>query len=116
MYTTLRKLALVAVVVLVLASANLLPVRAGAETVLTFDDLGLPNATEITDQYADQGVIFSPVEGVLLIDIATTPIFPEDPQCLFEIPFFTSVIIADFLPSASAPALGLTLGRSASAS
>ncbi len=68
-----------------------------AVTVLTFDDLGLPNNTIITDQYEDQGVIFSPQNGQLEIRTASSPIFPDEPQGLAEIPYGESVIIADFL-------------------
>ena len=110
MYTALRKLGFVALVVLVLAGASLLPVSAAVETVLIFDDLGLPNGTVFTDQYADQGVIFSPQDGELQLQTATTPLFPEDPQGLAEIPYFTSVIIADFTPSASAAGAWIDFG------
>ena len=65
-------------------------------TVLTFDDLGLPHGTIITDQYADQGVIFAPLNGQLELRIASDPIFPDEPQGLAEIPYFESVIVADF--------------------
>ena len=57
-------------------------------TVLTFDDLGLPHGTIITDQYADEGVVFSPLNGQLELRTATQPIFPDEPQGLAEIPYF----------------------------
>ncbi len=80
-------------------------------TVLTFDDLSLPNNTIITDQYSDQGVIFSPLNGELELRTASFPIFPEDPQGLAEIPYFTSVIIADFLSSANAVGAWIDFGN-----
>ena len=103
-------------VVLVLASASLLPVSAAVETVLIFDDLGPPDDTVFTDQYADQGVIFSPQDGELQLRTASTPVFPEDPQGLAEIPYFTSVIIADFEHPPVSPGHGSTSEASASAS
>ncbi len=41
-----------------------------AETVLNFDELGLPDMTVITDQYAEEGAIFSAPGGdaVLAVD------------------------------------------------
>ena len=74
---------------------------ANAQTVLTFDDLGLRHGTIITDQYVGQGVLFSPLNGQLELRTATYPIFPEDPMGLAEILYFESVIIVDFLPGAS---------------
>ncbi len=84
-------------------------VQAGV-TVLTFDDLGLPNNTIITDQYADQGVIFSPQDGMLELRTASTPIFPDEPQGLAEIPYGESVIIADFLSITNAAGAWIDFG------
>jgi hypothetical protein len=67
-----------------------------AQEVLTFDDLGLPVDTIITDQYASRGVLLSPQDGALRLQEASYPIFPAEPMGLAEIPYWTSVIIADF--------------------
>ncbi len=72
-----------------------------ADTVLIFDDLGLPDDTVISNQYAAQGVVFSPQDGQVLLRTATLPLFPNEPQGIAEIPYYTSVIIADFTPDAT---------------
>lgn len=69
---------------------------AGAQKVLTFDELGLPADTIITDQYASRGVLFSPQDGVLRLISASEPLFPSEPMGLAEIPYWSSVIVADF--------------------
>ena len=53
-----------------------------ADIILTFDDLGLPDGTIITDQYADLGITFSVPGGSALLMTARFPIFPGEPQGL----------------------------------
>lgn len=83
---------------------------ANAQTVLTFDDLGLPHGTIITNQYVGQGVLFSPLNGQLELQLATFPVFPGDPMGLAEIPYFESVIIVDFLPGATSAGAWIDFG------
>ncbi len=83
---------------------------ANAQTVLTFDDLGLPHGTIITNQYVGQGVLFSPLNGQLELQLATSPVFPGDPMGLAEIPYLESVIIVDFLPGASSAGAWIDFG------
>ena len=73
---------------------------ATAETVLNFDELGLPDDTVITDQYAEEGVIFSAPGGDALLVTATSPIFPPEPQGLYS-PFFQEPLVADIADGAS---------------
>jgi hypothetical protein len=109
MHTPVTKLGLTALTGLVVVSAAVSSVSA---TVIIFDDLGLPHESEISgDEYADQGVIFSPFQGQLVVGTASFPIFPEDPQCLTEIPFFESVIIADFEPAATEAGAWIDFGN-----
>ncbi len=75
---------------------------ASADIVLTFDDLGLPDGTAVTDQYARFGVMFSASRGgTTRIVTASQPIFPAEPQglyndeCIFGVAF-TEPIIANF--------------------
>ena len=83
---------------------------ANAQTVLTFDDLGLRHGTIITNQYVGQGVLFSPLNGQLELRTATVPVFPGDPMGLAEIPYFESVIIVDFLPGATSAGAWIDFG------
>ncbi len=86
----MRKSASIAVAVAIAGTSG------AQEIVLNFDELGLPHGTELTDQYSDLGVIFSPLYGVIEIRDASWPLFPAEPQGAAEIPYFTSVIIVDF--------------------
>jgi hypothetical protein len=72
--------------------------------LLTFDDLGLPSGTILTNQYQAQGVVFAPLNGQLELRTASNPIFPGDPMGLAEIPYWTSVIFANFPGTAAVEA------------
>ena len=87
--------------------------------VLTFDDLNLPDGTEVTDQYAGLGVIFSaPPGGATRVLTASNPIFPDEPQGLYNDDpeggggrGFTAPIIADFLAEVSTAGAWIDFGR-----
>ena len=87
---------------------------ATAETVLNFDGLGLPDQTVITDQYADDGVIFSAPGGAAVVTTASFPIFPLEPQGLYsnagDRPFFVEPLVADIADGASMVGVWIDFG------
>ncbi len=87
---------------------------ANAQTVLNFDELGLPDDTVITDQYADEGVIFSAPGGDAVVITASFPIFPLEPQGLYsnagDQPFFMEPIVADIADGASMVGVWIDFG------
>jgi hypothetical protein len=94
--------------VALVAAINTAP---SAADVLTFDDLQLPAGSIITNQYAARGVILSPLNGQLQLVQATGPLFPQQPIGLAEIPFSTSVIVADFPTGASSAGAFIDFGN-----
>ena len=87
---------------------------ATAETVLNFDELGLPDDTVITDQYAEEGVIFSAPGGDAVVTTASFPIFPQEPQGLYsnagDRPFFVEPLVADIADGASMVGVWIDFG------
>jgi hypothetical protein len=85
-----------------------------AADILTFDDLGLPHGTVITNQYAGRGVLFAPQDGEIQLRAATNPIFPLEPMGLTEIPYGSSVIIANFPLGALSAGAWIDFGQNSS--
>jgi len=77
--------------------------------VLIFDDLGLPDGTVVTNQYP--GVTFSaPGANTTQVVTATFPLFPNEPQGLYNDPGFVEPIIVDFAANQSAAGAFIDFG------
>ncbi len=107
-----RRFARLGVVTTAFTATCVITATTAVGEVITFDDLGALSGTIVTDQYAGLGVVFSTLSGPgPTLVTASGPIFPGDPQGLFDGEGFTNPLIVDFIGTATTAGAFIDFGN-----